>query len=172
MRSSSVCSQIGRRRPRTVPGRVRPNLKIVLAAMLPSVKAPATAMNNFGTGPGRPCVLEFLATGATTAAAGAGAAIVVAGTLSAKMLVAGCGLGAGLTPEGSGQRETTAGDVARGSGAFDRGVSNPAAFTGKAVLDPSLRVARAGSSARALTTEFCGAAPVCGGSGFADGEMA
>ena len=103
---------------------------------------------------------------------GAGAAVELAGTLAAILLGAGRGLDAGLTPDGSGQREATAADTASASGAFARGaLFNPGAIAGQGESDSSLRLLCAGSSARALSTERCVAGFACGAGGFAGGEM-
>src|ERR1700732_1063567 len=95
-----------------------------------------------------------------------------AGSLAARLFVAGRGLDAGLTPDDSGQREATTADDAFASGAFARAASFDAgAIAGQGVFGPSLRLVCEGSSARALATECCVAGSACGAGGFGGGEI-
>src|SRR5205814_1769308 len=105
-----------------------------------------------GIRPRSPCGEESAAAGMTVISAGAGEA----STLDAELAVTGCccGLAAGLTPEGFGQREAITVDVAFASKAFARRVTfDSSAGPDQSVVGASLRFTCVDSSACALATE-------------------
>ena len=173
MRSSSVVSQIGPRRPRTVRGRSRRGLPSLTMTAAARVKAPKMATSN-GIMPRSPGDDESASAGMTAASTGAGETVWSGGVLDAELLLAGCWLLGGIAPNVSGQRE---GRVAAGEAlsADPSGLAVSLARTaaaGGATASPSPRACCSASSAWASASERCGAGFAGGTAGAGAGGLA